>query len=63
MASPHVAGVIALLLSQDDYSPLEMKLFLQSSATEDIISGVDGDTVNLLLFNDPPTGAGIISAW
>ncbi|KAF9944836.1 serine protease, partial [Modicella reniformis] len=61
MAAPHVAGLIAyyLSLSPDNGSafhsgpitPLGMKDLLKSKATRNILSDVDSDTPNLLVYN------------
>lgn len=50
MASPHVAGVMAVLLSEKDMTPAQMKALLVRSATDGKISGLSADTVNKLLF-------------
>ncbi|ORX98383.1 hypothetical protein K493DRAFT_406585 [Basidiobolus meristosporus CBS 931.73] len=52
MASPHVAGVAALYLSQGGLnSPADVYSALQNQATQDTISGLDDTTPNLLVFN------------
>jgi len=53
MASPHVAGVAALLLSQKDYaSSKAVYADLISLATKSKLTGVDAASPNLLLFNN-----------
>ncbi|KAK9760060.1 hypothetical protein K7432_016302 [Basidiobolus ranarum] len=52
MASPHVAGVAALYLSQGGLNtPAEVYSALVSKATKDLITGLKGTTPNLLVFN------------
>ncbi|KAK9708546.1 hypothetical protein K7432_009567 [Basidiobolus ranarum] len=52
MASPHVAGVAALYLSQGGVgSPAEVYSALVSKATKDVITGLKEATPNLLVFN------------
>lgn len=52
MASPHVAGVMALLLGEDDYTPAELKAKLIEMGTKDAINGrLPRRTINLLLNN------------
>lgn len=53
MASPHVAGVIALHLSQKSYKPEELKKLLKKQATKDALTGLPGTTENLLLSIEP----------
>jgi len=51
MASPHVAGAAALYLSANtSASPAQVATALTSNATPNVISGVPGGTVNLLLY-------------
>jgi subtilisin family serine protease len=53
MASPHVAGVAALLLSQDQtLGPADIKTALQKSSTQNYIKKIQKDTPNFLLFNN-----------
>jgi cerevisin len=52
MASPHVAGVMALLLSEKDYTPAELKVKMVEIATKDAIKNLPANTVNALLFNN-----------
>jgi subtilisin family serine protease len=52
MATPHVSGVAALLMSDKVYTkPQEVYADLTSLATKGKITGLGADTVNLLLFN------------
>lgn len=48
MASPHVAGVLALHLGEKDWTPKALKEELKSSALKKVINGVPLDTPNLL---------------
>eukprot|EP00039_Didymoeca_costata_P019232 m.336738 g.336738 ORF g.336738 m.336738 type:complete len:437 (+) comp17944_c0_seq1:129-1439(+) len=53
MATPHVAGVMAKILSVSDMKPEELKDEILANASEDYISDVPNqDTPNLLLYND-----------
>jgi cerevisin len=58
MASPHVAGLLAYMLSawKGDAAPStkELKDKLLSAATKDKLNKVPTDTPNLLIWNDPP---------
>lgn len=51
MASPHVAGVAALLLDQSNLSVSQVKSTLTANATSGAISGIPSGTVNLLLYS------------
>ncbi|ORX96936.1 hypothetical protein K493DRAFT_370362 [Basidiobolus meristosporus CBS 931.73] len=52
MASPHVAGVAALYLSQGGLSsPAQVYAALAAKATKNAITGLKGTTSNLLVFN------------
>ncbi|ORX99440.1 subtilisin-like protein [Basidiobolus meristosporus CBS 931.73] len=52
MASPHVAGVAALLLSKGTVStPQEVYDALTSAATKDVLTDLKGATPNLLLYS------------
>jgi cerevisin len=51
MASPHVAGVMALLLAEREYSPEELKAKVLSIGVTGLLSGVPYNTTNLLLNN------------
>ncbi|KAK9761970.1 hypothetical protein K7432_012709 [Basidiobolus ranarum] len=52
MASPHVAGVAALYLAQGGLNtPEDVYTALVSQATSDAITGLQGTTPNLLVFN------------
>lgn len=54
MASPHVAGTVALLLQQFGFlSPAQMDQQLKSQSSRGIVSSVPAATVNLLLFTAP----------
>lgn len=48
MASPHVAGILALYLGEDNWNPRELKRQLIEDASEGVIAGLDGGTVNFL---------------
>jgi len=59
MASPHVAGVAALLLQElGDASPGTVWTAMQQRATPDKISGAGSGTPNLLLYSGDGTGGG-----
>lgn len=52
MASPHVAGVVALILSENvDLTPSGVKKFLEARCTENVITKVKSGTVNCLLYS------------
>jgi subtilisin family serine protease len=51
MASPHVAGVMAQILSQKQVSPAELFKLLQDTATKNVLTSLPRQTVNYLLFN------------
>ncbi|KAK9759991.1 hypothetical protein K7432_016432 [Basidiobolus ranarum] len=52
MASPHVAGVAALLLAEGQVStPQQVYAALTSAATKDVLTDLKGATPNLLLFS------------
>ncbi|KAK9762658.1 hypothetical protein K7432_011409 [Basidiobolus ranarum] len=52
MASPHVAGVAALYLAQEGFnSPQAVYDALSARATKNVITGLRGNTPNLLVFN------------
>jgi cerevisin len=53
MASPHVAGVLALHLGQQQYTPDELKKLLKKQATRDTLAGLPDTTENLLLSIEP----------
>ena len=54
-ASPHVAGVEALLLGRDGkITVTDMALRLQNLATRNGLKNLYGNTVSSLLYNDPP---------
>jgi len=53
MATPHVAGVAALILQYDrKMTPEELMSFLSSTATKDVISNVRSGSPNRLLFSN-----------
>ncbi len=58
MASPHVAGVAALLLAGGFQQPNIVALALTDAATKDVISSLPAGTVNALLYANP-AGIGI----
>lgn len=54
MASPHVAGAAAVLLSQDPWrSPAEVEALLVGDATAGVVSGAGAGSPDLLLYSDP----------
>jgi subtilisin family serine protease len=58
MASPHVAGVAAALLSANPtLSPAEISSILRSSATPNVVSSAGTGSPNYLLYLDPTGGA------
>jgi len=55
MASPHVAGVMALFLSGNNFTPAELAKALTDIGTAEAIRMVPtSDTPNILLYNNPP---------
>lgn len=52
MATPHVAGAAALLLSAETLTPTEVAQRLQDEATAGVLNNVPANTVNLLLCVD-----------
>ncbi|KAJ9051899.1 proteinase B [Entomophthora muscae] len=56
MASPHVAGVLAYLLSLEEapISPAALKKKLIALATKGMLSDIPSQTPNLLVFTHPP---------
>jgi cerevisin len=54
MASPHVAGVMALVAADGDYTPKELKNKVLALATRDVVKNVGKGSPNLLLFNGNP---------
>lgn len=58
MASPHVAGVAAALLSANPtLSPADISSMLRSSATPNVVSSAGTGSPNYLLYLDPAGGA------
>lgn len=61
MASPHVCGLLALLLSEpehEDLTPSEMKDLIKNLSTAGVIDGIptwSRQTPNKLIYNDPPS--------
>lgn len=53
MASPHVAGVMALHLAEKNYSPAELKKLMIQQASNEVLLETPPDTVNLLLSIEP----------
>lgn len=49
MASPHVAGVLALYLGEQDYTTSELKKLLISHASKGLLKKIPSQTRNLLL--------------
>lgn len=58
MASPHVAGVVAVLLEGGFQQPNIVSLALTEAATKDVVSALPAGTVNALLYANP-AGIGI----
>lgn len=59
MASPHTAGVVALLLEQNpSASPATITSQLLNNATRGPISSVPSGTANLLIYSNPSGGGG-----
>ena len=71
MASPHVAGVVALgLETAPTTTPAQMATWIASTATSGVLSDVGSDSVNLMLYSrfgvapretspaEPPSGGG-----
>lgn len=57
MASPHVAGVVALALAEFDFtSPEEVKKYLQTISSKDRITGSLYGTINDLVYNHVEEG-------
>lgn len=58
MASPHVCGLMAYLLSLEDepqnVSPEELKQRIIDTATRDALDRIPKDTPNLLIYSNPP---------
>jgi hypothetical protein len=50
MSAPHVAGVIAKILSCNNYSPAEMKNYLKKIGTTNMIQGLPYNTPDILLY-------------
>lgn len=58
MASPHVAGVAAALLSANPtFTPADISSMLRSSATPNVVSSAGTGSPNYLLYLDPAGGA------
>jgi cerevisin len=58
MASPHIAGVLAALVSRPEYallSPRKIKSVLLGLATKNVLkmNDANGDTINLLVYSNP----------
>ncbi|PNY28425.1 Cuticle-degrading protease [Tolypocladium capitatum] len=57
MASPHIAGLAAYILSVDVFDePQEICTKIQKLATANVLKNMREDTVNLLAFNGQPAG-------
>lgn len=61
MASPHVAGLLTLFLSQpqhEDKTPKELKDFVIELSSKGMVTGLPiwSKTANRLIYNDPPAG-------
>ncbi|WP_323959486.1 S8 family serine peptidase [Arthrobacter sp. JZ12] len=62
MASPHVAGAAALLLSQNrSLTPAQVASSINGSATPGVISAASAGTANRLLFTGTATGTGTVT--
>jgi subtilisin family serine protease len=58
MASPHVAGAVALFFQQFGFqSPFQMDQLLKAKGSQNVISSTPAGTANLLLHTDPRNGA------
>ena len=58
MASPHVAGAVALFFQQFGFqSPFQMDQLIKSKGSQNVISSTPSGTANLLLHTDPRNGA------
>lgn len=53
MASPHVAGAMALMFANGYRTPAQLEATLLASATSSVVSRVPFGTVNKLLFTEP----------
>jgi subtilisin family serine protease len=64
MASPHTAGVAALIIARGEASnPAEVKARLQAAATKDVIKGVKPQTKNLLLYSLKASGVATYDSY
>jgi subtilisin family serine protease len=56
MATPHVAGVVALFMGEKDYaSSQEVVDAVIKAGTKGVVKGLDADTVNLMVYNSATT--------
>ena len=53
MASPHAAGLAAILLGGAQYTPAELEAKIIASATYGVLSDIDETTRNALIFVPP----------
>ncbi|KAL7746672.1 hypothetical protein RI367_007951 [Sorochytrium milnesiophthora] len=53
MASPHVAGIAAMVLSQHQLTPAQLLAYLQLSATSNAMKGVYGNTTLSIAYSQP----------
>lgn len=57
MASPHITGLGAYLLSTEGYrAPQSLCSYIASIGTANAISGIPSGTANKLAFNNNPSG-------
>ena len=57
MASPHVAGVMALFAATGDYTPAQLKSFILDRATSGVVTDAGVGSPNLMLYNNAGSGS------
>lgn len=58
MASPHIAGLAAYLLTfEGQKSPAQLCSYIASTANRGVLSGLPSGTVNALAFNGNPSAS------
>lgn len=50
MASPHVAGAVAVILSQKNFTPAQMQSYLLRKSTKNVVTGLNDETTKNLLY-------------
>ena len=55
MASPHVCGVMAMVLAENDFTPAELKEYILKEASTDKVKNPGYKSPNLLLYLAPPS--------